>query len=79
MTNTILQNSSLQENRGKKTNKRARETEIEIEIEIVYTHKKASWEILDKDTGNGPEKLLLFSLLLPLHDKNNTLKGVINN
>jgi len=31
---------------------------------IMNTHKKASWGILAKDEGKGPDKLLLFTLLL---------------
>ena len=34
------------------------------ETEETHTHKKASWGILDKNTGKGPDKLLLFSLLV---------------
>lgn len=40
-----------------------------------HTHKKASCGILAKDTGNAPDKLLLFSLLVS--DKNTQLKKTI--
>lgn len=43
----------------------------------THTHKKASSGILAKDTGKAPDKLLLFSLLLSLHDNNHTIKKII--
>jgi hypothetical protein len=43
--------------------------------EKTRTYKKVSFEILAEETGKGPDKLSLFSLLDSLHDKNAVLRS----
>lgn len=45
----------------------------------MNTHKKASWGILAKDKGKGPDKLLLFNLLLITRQNNKVQVIFINN
>ena len=44
-----------------------------------HTHKKVSCGILASDTGKGPDKLLLLSLLLSLWTKENSAFHILHN